>query len=253
MCVLVGACSQWEIQLSDPRGVHVGDTFSGVLRQWGWSGWKGKFYSQCLEIYSSFSLTFKLPFTSLEQVSPLPKNRSPLSSNGCAGSNFARWSSTNCPNGGTGSRPCQTYENLEFLYKNPSASSASAPPPLPAKVIQRGEMILNKRKTVYKRAYLEFSVFVDLICISLCLWLVFFLSHRSFRPPDFGHSTGRHSQSKAILQPALPLQSTDTDQEQLFFTQHRKPRSGGETHKVPTWTGRSVQGSEAELGESRWC
>lgn len=43
VCVLVGACSQWEIQLADPRGVHVGDTFSGILWQWGWSGWKGKF------------------------------------------------------------------------------------------------------------------------------------------------------------------------------------------------------------------
>ncbi|TNM95332.1 hypothetical protein fugu_016415 [Takifugu bimaculatus] len=77
-----------------------------------------------------------------ERVSPLPKNRSPLSSNGGGGSSFARWSTNNCPNGGAGSRPCQTYENVEFLYRNPPASSAlsgaSAPPPLPAKIIQRG-------------------------------------------------------------------------------------------------------------------
>ncbi|CAG10439.1 unnamed protein product [Tetraodon nigroviridis] len=73
-----------------------------------------------------------------ERVSPLPKNRSPLSSNGSGGSNFASWSTTNGSSGGAGSRPCQTYENLDFLYKNPSANGASAPPPLPAKVIQRG-------------------------------------------------------------------------------------------------------------------
>uniref|UniRef100_H3DIQ9 Arf-GAP with SH3 domain, ANK repeat and PH domain-containing protein 3 n=1 Tax=Tetraodon nigroviridis TaxID=99883 RepID=H3DIQ9_TETNG len=72
-----------------------------------------------------------------ERVSPLPKNRSPLSSNGSGGSNFASWSTTNGSSGGAGSRPCQTYENLDFLYKNPSANGASAPPPLPAKVIQR--------------------------------------------------------------------------------------------------------------------
>lgn len=82
--------------------------------------------------------------SSLEQVSPLPKNRSPLSSNGGGGNSFARWSTNNCPNGGAGSRPCQTYENLEFLYRNPPANSApsgaSAPPPLPAKIIQRGRL-----------------------------------------------------------------------------------------------------------------
>lgn len=77
-----------------------------------------------------------------ERVSPLPKNRSPLSSNGSGGTSFARWSVGNGANGTTGSRPCQTYENLEFLYRNPPANSApsgtSMPPPLPAKSIQRG-------------------------------------------------------------------------------------------------------------------
>ncbi len=76
------------------------------------------------------------------QVSPLPKNRSPLSSNGGA---FARWSVANVANGNAASRPCQTYENLDFLYGNPPANSApsgaSAPPPLPAKSIQRGELL----------------------------------------------------------------------------------------------------------------
>ncbi|TKS86716.1 Arf-GAP with SH3 domain, ANK repeat and PH domain-containing protein 3 [Collichthys lucidus] len=77
-----------------------------------------------------------------ERVSPLPKNRSPLSSNGGGGSSFARWSVANGANGGPGSRPCQTYENLDFLYRNPPAHSAPSgaltPPPLPAKCIQRG-------------------------------------------------------------------------------------------------------------------
>lgn len=76
-----------------------------------------------------------------ERVSPLPKNRSP-SSNGSGGSSFARWSMSGYGNSTTGSRPCQTYENLDFLYRNPPASSApagaSAPPPLPAKCLQRG-------------------------------------------------------------------------------------------------------------------
>ncbi|XP_022606041.1 arf-GAP with SH3 domain, ANK repeat and PH domain-containing protein 3-like isoform X2 [Seriola dumerili] len=74
-----------------------------------------------------------------ERVSPLPKNRSPLPSNGGGGSSFARWSVANAC---IGSRPCQTYENLDFLYRNPPANSAPSgalgPPPLPAKSIQRG-------------------------------------------------------------------------------------------------------------------
>ncbi|XP_074548217.1 arf-GAP with SH3 domain, ANK repeat and PH domain-containing protein 3 [Halichoeres trimaculatus] len=77
-----------------------------------------------------------------ERVSPLPKNRSPLSTNGSGGSSFSRWSVVNGANSNSGSRPCQTYENLDFLYKNPPTNSApsgaSAPPPLPAKSIQRG-------------------------------------------------------------------------------------------------------------------
>uniref|UniRef100_A0A3Q1F4S5 Arf-GAP with SH3 domain, ANK repeat and PH domain-containing protein 3 n=1 Tax=Acanthochromis polyacanthus TaxID=80966 RepID=A0A3Q1F4S5_9TELE len=75
-----------------------------------------------------------------ERVSPLPKNRSPPSLNGGHGSAFARWSGNNGAN--PGSRPCQTYENLDFLYGSPPANSApsgaSMPPPLPAKSIQRG-------------------------------------------------------------------------------------------------------------------
>uniref|UniRef100_UPI0037E8FBA5 arf-GAP with SH3 domain, ANK repeat and PH domain-containing protein 3 n=1 Tax=Semicossyphus pulcher TaxID=241346 RepID=UPI0037E8FBA5 len=78
-----------------------------------------------------------------ERVSPLPKNRSPLSTNGGGGSAFSRWSLVNGANGNSGIRPCQTYENLDFLYRNPPANSAPSgatapPPPLPVKSIQRG-------------------------------------------------------------------------------------------------------------------
>ncbi|XP_010782838.1 arf-GAP with SH3 domain, ANK repeat and PH domain-containing protein 3 [Notothenia coriiceps] len=76
-----------------------------------------------------------------DRVSPLPKNRSPAPSTGGSGSAFARWS-VNGANGNTGIRSCQTYENLDFLYKSPPANSAPsarpAPPPLPVKSIQRG-------------------------------------------------------------------------------------------------------------------
>lgn len=74
-----------------------------------------------------------------ERVSPLPKNRSPQS-NGSGGSAFAQWAGSNGTSSGL--KPCQTYENLDFLYKNPPANStptgASLPPPLPAKSVQRG-------------------------------------------------------------------------------------------------------------------
>lgn len=76
-----------------------------------------------------------------ERMSPLPKNRSPLSSNGSGGPSFAHWSVSSSA-ASTSSRPCQAYENIEFLYKNPPVNSApsgaSMPPPLPAKSIQRG-------------------------------------------------------------------------------------------------------------------
>ncbi|XP_026158107.1 arf-GAP with SH3 domain, ANK repeat and PH domain-containing protein 3 isoform X2 [Mastacembelus armatus] len=76
-----------------------------------------------------------------ERVSPLPKNRSPLSSSGGSGNAFACWNSAN--GASAGSRPCQNYENLDFLYQNPPANSAPSgasgpPPPLPVKSIQRG-------------------------------------------------------------------------------------------------------------------
>ncbi|XP_072222202.1 arf-GAP with SH3 domain, ANK repeat and PH domain-containing protein 3 isoform X1 [Leuresthes tenuis] len=74
-----------------------------------------------------------------ERGSPLPKNRSPLSNGSGSSSSFARWSGSG---GSSGSRPCQTYENLDFLYGNPPANSAPSgslmPPPLPAKSIQKG-------------------------------------------------------------------------------------------------------------------
>lgn len=92
----------------------------------------------------------------------MPKNRSPLSSNGGGGSSFARWSTTSSPSGGAGSRPCQTYENLDFLYRNPPTNSApsgaSAPPPLPAKIIQRGGLMWNLKQVWFKSSDLKFSL-----------------------------------------------------------------------------------------------
>ncbi|XP_061699868.1 arf-GAP with SH3 domain, ANK repeat and PH domain-containing protein 3 [Syngnathoides biaculeatus] len=74
-----------------------------------------------------------------ERVSPIPKNRSPVSSNGGVGS---RWSVLSSAGGNPGNRPCQTYENLEFLYRNPPSNSApsglAVPPPLPAKSTPKG-------------------------------------------------------------------------------------------------------------------
>uniref|UniRef100_UPI003AAAE9AF arf-GAP with SH3 domain, ANK repeat and PH domain-containing protein 3 n=1 Tax=Centroberyx gerrardi TaxID=166262 RepID=UPI003AAAE9AF len=77
-----------------------------------------------------------------ERVSPLLRNhRSPLPSSGGVGAS-ARWSVANGANANMATRPCQTYENLDFLYRNPPTNSApsvgSMPPPLPAKSIQRG-------------------------------------------------------------------------------------------------------------------
>ncbi|XP_029900825.1 arf-GAP with SH3 domain, ANK repeat and PH domain-containing protein 3 isoform X2 [Myripristis murdjan] len=78
-----------------------------------------------------------------DRVSPSPRNhRSPLPSNGGVGPSTARWSMANGANANISGRPCQTYENLDFLYRNPPTNSApsagSVPPPLPAKTIQRG-------------------------------------------------------------------------------------------------------------------
>ncbi|XP_061551421.1 arf-GAP with SH3 domain, ANK repeat and PH domain-containing protein 3 isoform X1 [Phycodurus eques] len=74
-----------------------------------------------------------------ERVSPIPKNRSPAASNGGVGS---RCSVVSSASGNPGNRPCQTYENLEFLYRNPPANSPPSglamPPPLPAKSTPKG-------------------------------------------------------------------------------------------------------------------
>lgn len=84
---------------------------------------------------------YPFAYSTFFQVSPLPKNRSPLFTNGGGGTSFAHWNVANGAHASTGSRPCQTYENLDFLYRNPPANSAPSlgPPPLPAKSIQRGE------------------------------------------------------------------------------------------------------------------
>nr|XP_057946269.1 arf-GAP with SH3 domain, ANK repeat and PH domain-containing protein 3 [Doryrhamphus excisus] len=75
-----------------------------------------------------------------ERVSPLPKKLSPVSSNGGFGS---QWSVIGGAGGNPTSRPCQTYENLDFLYRNPPSNSAPSgiampPPPLPAKSTPKG-------------------------------------------------------------------------------------------------------------------
>ncbi|KAJ0008557.1 hypothetical protein NQD34_015972 [Periophthalmus magnuspinnatus] len=71
-----------------------------------------------------------------EKVSSSPKSRgSPAAGNG---NTFARWSVANTSTSPS-TRPCQTYENLDFLYNSTSAGGGTPPPPLPAKAIQRGE------------------------------------------------------------------------------------------------------------------
>ncbi|KAJ3612965.1 hypothetical protein NHX12_019222 [Muraenolepis orangiensis] len=75
-----------------------------------------------------------------ERTSPrLSRNhRSSAPASGASSASSSRWNVAN----GAGSRPCQTYENLDFLYKTPPANGALAeggpPPPLPVKSIQRG-------------------------------------------------------------------------------------------------------------------
>ncbi|CAB1334917.1 unnamed protein product, partial [Coregonus sp. 'balchen'] len=63
--------------------------------------------------------------------------RSSLPYNGGVGASPSRWSFANAP------VACKTYENVDFLYRNPPANSAPSgalmpPPPLPAKAIMRG-------------------------------------------------------------------------------------------------------------------
>ncbi|XP_024001984.1 arf-GAP with SH3 domain, ANK repeat and PH domain-containing protein 3 isoform X1 [Salvelinus sp. IW2-2015] len=73
-----------------------------------------------------------------ERVSLLPRNlRSSLPYNVGVGASPSRWSFANAP------VACKTYENVDFLYRNPPANSAPSgvlkpPPPLPAKAIMRG-------------------------------------------------------------------------------------------------------------------
>ncbi|XP_052001149.1 arf-GAP with SH3 domain, ANK repeat and PH domain-containing protein 1-like isoform X1 [Xyrauchen texanus] len=71
-----------------------------------------------------------------ERVSPHPKgSRSPLPHTGSNGNFSSAWNLVK-------SSPARTYENIDFLYRNPPNNSApsgvSMPPPLPAKAIQRG-------------------------------------------------------------------------------------------------------------------
>ncbi|XP_051578640.1 arf-GAP with SH3 domain, ANK repeat and PH domain-containing protein 2-like isoform X2 [Myxocyprinus asiaticus] len=70
-----------------------------------------------------------------ERGSPHPKgSRSPLPHRGSNGNFSSAWNVVK-------SSPARTYENIDFLYRNPPNNSApsggSIPPPLPAKAIQR--------------------------------------------------------------------------------------------------------------------
>ncbi|KAJ0062783.1 hypothetical protein NL108_007801, partial [Boleophthalmus pectinirostris] len=74
-----------------------------------------------------------------ERVSPSPKSHGSTASGN--GNTFARWSVANAS---PGSRPCQTYENLDFLYNNSAPSGrVTPPPPLPAKAIQRERVFVS--------------------------------------------------------------------------------------------------------------
>ncbi|XP_031435941.1 arf-GAP with SH3 domain, ANK repeat and PH domain-containing protein 3 [Clupea harengus] len=74
-----------------------------------------------------------------ERVSPHSRNlRSPLPPNGGMPNSPSRWNFSNSSNSSVANK---TYENVDFLYRNPPANSAptgTMPPPLPAKAIQRG-------------------------------------------------------------------------------------------------------------------
>ncbi|XP_057200201.1 arf-GAP with SH3 domain, ANK repeat and PH domain-containing protein 3 isoform X2 [Triplophysa rosa] len=71
-----------------------------------------------------------------DRASPHPKgSRSPVPPAGSNGHVSSAWNFAK-------SRPAGTYENIDFLYRNPPNNSAptegTMPPPLPAKAIQRG-------------------------------------------------------------------------------------------------------------------
>ena len=80
---------------------------------------------------------------SFTQVSPR-LSRTHRSSAPTSGASSSRWSLANGASTSLASRPCQTYENLDFLDKthltNSAPSEGCVPPPLPAKSIQRGEV-----------------------------------------------------------------------------------------------------------------
>uniref|UniRef100_A0A8C6LBK0 ArfGAP with SH3 domain, ankyrin repeat and PH domain 3 n=1 Tax=Nothobranchius furzeri TaxID=105023 RepID=A0A8C6LBK0_NOTFU len=150
-------------------------------------------HTQCIELVRPHFLQNNSLFHL--QVSPLPKSRSLSSSNEGGGSAFTLWNLSTS----SSSRPCQAYENLDFLYKNSPANSAlsgaSAPPPLPAKSIQRGRQVLLK---------LLFILFLISQHKRLCSPGLL----RPLRPSDFSRSTPTTAQ----LQPSRPHRSSDSNQ-----------------------------------------
>ncbi|XP_062378617.1 arf-GAP with SH3 domain, ANK repeat and PH domain-containing protein 3 [Sardina pilchardus] len=99
----------------------------------------GKFNSQ-IHVEYTWEMPQELMYDSEddldERVSPHSRSmRSPLPPNGHSPNSPSRWNFSNS------SVANKTYENVDFLYRNPPANSAptgTMPPPLPAKAIQRG-------------------------------------------------------------------------------------------------------------------
>lgn len=158
----------------------------------------------------------------------MSKQRSPLSPNpnGGGGSSFARWSGSNGAGSSKGGRPCQTYENLEFLYRNPPANSAPSgalmpPPPLPVKCIQRGELLRIKPTIIFIKA-VQMIRFKMLQTNSLGL-------HRSLRSTDFSNGEGSESSTTLVSRDLAFIQPPDTGETQSSVTQYREPRPEWET------------------------
>ena len=100
----------------------------------------------------TYRMTYRRPhpcpdYPALPQASPRLSRNHRSSAPASGGASSTRWSGVN-----GASRPCQTYENLEFLYKTSQPSSSapsevSMPPPLPLKSIQRGELEGRRKRS----------------------------------------------------------------------------------------------------------
>ncbi|KAK7903992.1 hypothetical protein WMY93_016599 [Mugilogobius chulae] len=99
-------------------------------------------HTQCIELLElaqngKFNSQIHVEFAWESQTQELYDSEDDLDEKLGMGTLFARWSVANT--GTTPStRPCQTYENLDFHYNSSSTGGVTPPPPLPAKSIQRG-------------------------------------------------------------------------------------------------------------------